>query len=81
MTLHRNTFDLIANGFKFAGVYNCISKGEPMMTIECLTNGSVYLVRTYSRRSSWDFIYDNKNQANAKVINLRNQYSYYKRVR
>lgn len=80
--MHMNTMGLISIGFKMVAKYVCITKGEKAWYIECYTNGTEYLVRQFkSGGHAWDLIYTDKNKANAKVVSVRNQYSFYKKIK
>lgn len=81
MTLHLNAMELANRGFKLVAAYQCIKKGERMLNVDCYTDGCTYIVRHFkSGRRTWDSIFDNKDDANAKVKQLWSVYSFHKRV-
>ena len=80
--MHLNTWGLNSLGFRMVAMYVCITKGEKAWYIECYTNGKEYLVRQWKTGGhAWDLIYTDKNKANAKVVSVRNQYSFYKKIK
>lgn len=82
MILHYSRLGLIQNGFKEVAAYECFTKGKRKLNIQCWTDGKVYLVRDfYSKGRAWDMAYDNKEDANARVVYLWSTYSFHKKVR
>ena len=55
--LHLNRSGLIRAGFKEIAVYECYTKGERKLNIQCWTDGTNYLVRDfYSKGHAWDMV-------------------------
>jgi hypothetical protein len=82
MTLHYSRLGLIENGFKEVAAYECFAKGRRKLSIQCWTDGRIFLVRDFfSKGRAWDMVYDNKNDANERVVYLWSKYSFHKRVR
>ena len=79
--MHLNDYGLHMNGYRLVAVYHCFSKSSRMLIVECYTNGSDYLVRNFhSGKKAWDDVYDNAENANARVKQLFNLYNGHKRV-
>lgn len=81
MTLHLNRYGLMQEGFRLIASYECFKKGQRKRNIDCYSNGSDFLVRQYeSGRRAWDNLYSDKTDANAKVKQIFNSYSFHKKV-
>ena len=84
--MHMNTMGLISIGFKMVAKYVCFSKGEKAFYIECYKkeneNDTEYLVRQFnSGGHAWDNVYEDKEEANRRVLYLRSHYNGYKRIK
>ena len=81
MAMHYNRYGLEMNGFRLVAHYYCISKGEPRLNIDCYTNGTEYIVRHWrTGKRAWDSVYTDKEEANLKVKDFFERYSFHKRV-
>ena len=81
MTLHLNSYGLNQKGFRLVASYVSYEKGRRALNIECYSNGTEYLIRTwFTGKSAWDNIYTDKNVANKRINELIHTYSCYKRL-
>lgn len=82
MCMHLTRMGLIQAGFKEIAVYECYSKGERKLNIQCWTDGKNYLVRDfYTKGRAWDMVYTNKHDANERVKYLWSLRKWHKRIR
>ena len=81
MAMHLTNYGLMERGFHLVASYKCFSKGEKVLNIDCYTNGREYLVRNFhSKGHAWDDLYTDKNEANARVIELFKLRDWHKRI-
>ncbi len=81
MAFHLNTYGLMQRGFRLIAIYECFTKGQKKLIIECYKNDTEYLVRNFTSGSTaWDNVFDNRNEANAEVVRLRKTMTWYRRT-
>ena len=79
--MHMNTYGLMMNGFRMVASYEAFTKGQRKLNVECYTNGTEYLVRSFfSGKTAWDDIFTDKDEANRKVKYLLNLRDWHKRI-